>query len=113
MALTLRDSVESLAGVGKKRAALYEKLSVRTIGELLLHFPREYLDLSHPTPIDELETGQVYVVRATVMRKQGEQRIRKGLSIFRVFASDDSATLTITIFNSAYQFEMLHEGETY
>ncbi len=113
MALTLRDSVEKLAGVGKKRAELYAKLSITTIGELLLHFPREYLDLSHPIPIEETQPGEVYVVRATVMRKQGEQRIRKGLSIFRVFVSDDSGAMTVTIFNSAYQFAMLEEGETY
>ena len=33
-------SVRELPGVGEKRAALYEKLHIRTIGDLLRHYPR-------------------------------------------------------------------------
>ncbi len=113
MALTEHDPIRLLGGVGPKRAELYEKLGVRTIGDLLYYAPRNYLDFSAPLPIAEANTGENVVVRAKVYRKQGEQRIRKGLSIFRVYATDESSDLKITIYNSKFQFEALKEGEWY
>lgn len=113
MPLTQNDPVRLLSGVGPKRAALYEKLGVRTIGDLLLYVPRGYLDFSAPLPIAESHTGENVVVRAKVYKKQGEQRIRKGLSIFRVYATDESTDLKITIYNAKYLFESLKEGTWY
>lgn len=113
MSLTQNDPVRLLSGVGPKRAALYEKLGVRTIGDLLLYVPRGYLDFSAPLPIAESHTGENVVLRAKVYKKQGEQRIRKGLSIFRVYATDESTDLKITIYNAKYLFESLKEGTWY
>lgn len=113
MSLTQNDPVRLLSGVGPKRAALYEKLGVRTIGDLLLYVPRGYLDFSAPLPIAESHIGENVVVRAKVYKKQGEQRIRKGLSIFRVYATDESTDLKITIYNVKYLFESLKEGTWY
>lgn len=113
MPLTQNEPVRLLSGVGPKRAALYEKLGVRTIGDLLLYVPRGYLDFSAPLPIAESHTGENVVVRAKVYKKQGEQRIRKGLSIFRVYATDESTDLKITIYNAKYLFESLKEGTWY
>lgn len=113
MSLTQNDPVRLLSGVGPKRAVLYEKLGVRTIGDLLLYVPRGYLDFSAPLPIAESHTGENVVVRAKVYKKQGEQRIRKGLSIFRVYATDESTDLKITIYNAKYLFESLKEGTWY
>lgn len=113
MSLTQNEPVRLLSGVGPKRAALYEKLGVRTIGDLLLYVPRGYLDFSAPLPIAESHTGENVVVRAKVYKKQGEQRIRKGLSIFRVYATDESTDLKITIYNAKYLFESLKEGTWY
>ena len=44
MPLHQDDPVRLLTGVGPKRAALYDKLGVHTIGDLLLYVPRGYLD---------------------------------------------------------------------
>jgi len=113
MPLMQNEPVRLLSGVGPKRAALYEKLGVRTIGDLLLYVPRGYLDFSAPLPIAESHTGENVVLRAKVYKKQGEQRIRKGLSIFRVYATDESTDLKITIYNAKYLFESLKEGTWY
>ena len=47
--MPLNESVRSLKGVGEKRAALYEKLGIRTLWDLLEHYPRGYEDWSNPT----------------------------------------------------------------
>ncbi len=107
------DSVDTLKGVGPRRAALYRKLGICTIRALTQYYPRSYLDLSAPVSIGDTVLGENNVIRATVIRKQGEQRLRKGLSIFRVFASDETGIITITIFNSRFLFDALETEQEY
>ena len=113
MELKLTDSIEKLKGVGTKRVSLYKKLGVDSIYSLLTCYPRTYLDLTEPTPIEETTLNESHVIRATVLKRQGEQRIRQGLSIFKVFVNDDSGQLVITIFNSKYMYDELTEGREY
>ncbi|MEG0691567.1 MAG: ATP-dependent DNA helicase RecG, partial [Oscillospiraceae bacterium] len=91
----------------------YKKLGVDNIYSLLTFYPRSYLDLTEPTPISETMLNENHVVRAMVFKKQGEQRIRQGLSLFKVFANDDSGQIVITIFNSKYMYDALVEGQEY
>ncbi|MGI5958528.1 MAG: ATP-dependent DNA helicase RecG [Massiliimalia sp.] len=109
----LHDSIRYLKGVGDKRAKLYEKLGVTTIGSLLRLFPRTYQDYTSTVPIGESPVGQVCCVRGRVYKKQGEQRIRKGLSLFKVFVTDDTGDLTITLFNNPWLFESLNLEQEY
>lgn len=113
MSLTLNDRIEKLKGVGERRAKLYHKLGVDSIYSLLQFYPRTYLDYSKPVPIAETILNDNNVIQATVYRKQGEQRIRKGLSIFKVYVNDGIHNLIIAIFNSKWQYEALKEGEEY
>lgn len=103
----LSDPIGRLKGVGGRRSALYQKLGIRTIQDLLTFYPRDYLDLSNPVAILETHLNELNVVRARVFQKQGEQRIRKGLSLYKVFVTDGEQNLTITIFNSKYMFDAL------
>lgn len=109
----LTDSIQFLKGVGEKRAALYHKLGVDEICSLLRFFPRTYVDYSAVTPLSEAVIGETACVEVRIFRKGPEQRIRKGLSIFRAYATDDTADLTITIYNNKYQFAALQVDHTY
>ena len=35
-------SIMDLKGIGEKNAALFHKLNIETVGDLLFHLPREY-----------------------------------------------------------------------
>ena len=65
---TLESSVQFLKGVGPRRAALYERLGVRTIEDLLHHYPRAWQD-RHETADLRLPTATGLVVaRGRVLR---------------------------------------------
>lgn len=113
MALELQTDIRYLKGVGESRAALYQKLGIETVEDLLYHIPRRYIDLTHPTPLAAAVPGQKCAVRALLAAKGREQRIRRGLSVFRLTAVDGPVTLHITFFNAKYTVEALREGEEY
>ena len=113
MALELQTDIRYLKGVGESRAALYQKLGIETVEDLLYHIPRRYIDLTRPTPLAAAVPGQKCAVRALLAAKGREQRIRRGLSVFRLTAVDGPITLHITFFNAKYTVEALREGEEY
>ena len=49
--MTLSDPITNLKGVGEKRAKLYKKMGIETVGDLLDRFPRGYIDYTSPVSI--------------------------------------------------------------
>ena len=105
--------IGTLKGVGQKRSAAYEKLGIQTPYDLLYHIPRQYLDYSHPIPVIETPLQAVSPICVTIQKKMVPQFLRKGLTVYKAIAADDSGTITIVIYNNNYAFEALHIGQTY
>ncbi|MBS4786410.1 MAG: ATP-dependent DNA helicase RecG [Clostridiales bacterium] len=114
MAVEPDTGIQYLKGIGERRAQLFHRLGIDTVGELMAHYPREYIDLTDPTPAAAAPFGEPVAVRAVVTGKSGEQRIRGGLSLFKVQAADGDGTgLTLTFFNGKFTVEKLRVGEEY
>ena len=109
----LSQSVQYLKGVGETRAKLFARLEIRTVRDLLYHFPRSYIDLSHPLPAASAPLGEECALRLRVLRKSPEQRIRGGLSLYKVLAADDTGAVTLTFFNAKYTAASLKEEAEY
>lgn len=102
-----------LKGVGEKRSETLEKLDVKTVYDLLRHFPRAYLDFTSPVPIRDAPFNEPCTVRGRVVKKLPPARIRKGLSIFKAVFTDDTADLVIVIYNAEYAFKNLETDREY
>ncbi|HXK77016.1 MAG TPA: ATP-dependent DNA helicase RecG [Oscillospiraceae bacterium] len=113
MEITPDSDIRYIKGVGEKRAALYGRLGVFTVGDLLEHYPRDYIDLTAPKSISDAEEGELCAIRASVDAKTSEQRIRRGLSVYKVRVADDRADMLLTFFNMKYAVESLEIGKEY
>ena len=106
-------SVSALRGVGQQRATQLRRLGIETVGDLLCHYPRGYIDLSAPQPISDAPLGQACTVRAQVLRKHGEVHIRGGKTLSKVTVADQSGALEITFFNQSFTANALKEDSEY
>ena len=104
---TINDSVQYLKGVGPAFAKKFEKLGIHTIRDLLLCYPRKYIDYTQPYTVVSAPYDTDCCVRATVLQKEPPRRIT------RVLTADDSGILTLTWFNAAYAADNLTVGESY
>ncbi|WP_395404443.1 ATP-dependent DNA helicase RecG [Arthrobacter sp. UC242_113] len=99
--------------VGKRSAAAIEKhLGITTVGGLLNHFPRRYLDRGELTRISELPFDEeVTLIARVVSNSTRQMRARKG-SITDVVVTDDAGTgtLKISFFNGRLARAELHPG---
>lgn len=106
-------SVQYVKGVGEKRAALFSKLDVRTLFDLVHLFPRSYLDFSSPCAIKELKSGETACVKATVGCRVSKAQIRQGMTVFKTVLTDGEDVLHLTIFNNRFLAERLEEGKEF
>lgn len=113
MKLDFHTDIQYLKGVGEKRAALYHRLRIFTVRDLLYHFPRDYVDLSAPYDIVSAPINEPCAVKAVLTKKSREQRVRAKLSIFKLEAEDETGLLEITMFNSGWTVDGLKIGEEY
>ena len=109
----LSDPVTILKGVGPARAKQFEALNIRTLGDLICHFPRGYEDRTQMVPIAKLEVDKPACFKGMVMNTPRTNHIRKGLDITKVQVADHSARITLTFFNSKYACENLLYGHEY
>ena len=110
---TINDSIQYLKGVGPAFAKKFEKLGIRTIRDLLLCYPRKYIDYTQPYTIVAAPYDVECCVRATVLQKEPVRRIKGGRVLNRVLAADDSGILALSWFNAPYAADKLVVGESY
>ena len=111
--LTASTDIKYLKGVGEKRAELLRKKGIDTVGALLHFYPRAYLDWRNITHIAECPFGENVCVKAKIISPVKSAYIRKGMTIYKFTAADDSGYMTVTLFNQKYLAEKLNEGCEY
>ena len=100
--MPLNASIRELKGIGEKRAALYEKIGIRTVGDLLGHYPRIYEDWSAPTLIRNAVPGEPCCIRGWAVNSPTEHRVRKGMTLYKFRVTDGERSLQVTLFNNPY-----------
>lgn len=111
--LTASTDIRFLKGVGEKRAELLRKKGIDTVGALLRFYPRAYLDWQNITPISECHEGENVCVRAEITSPVKTVNIRRGMTLYKFSAADDSGVIEVTLFNRKYLAENLREGRSY
>jgi ATP-dependent DNA helicase RecG len=107
----LTQSVQSLRGVTPARLDQLGRLGVRTVGDLLFHFPRSYEDLSDVRPITALSEGAVQTVQGEVVEIDG-RRLSDGRCVVSVVLSDDGRTCLEGVwFNQAFAARRFRYGQ--
>ena len=102
----------SLAGAlgGRTATALQKAFGLRTVGDLLTHFPRRYARRGELTALDQLPLGESVTIVAQVLDvRERTMRARRG-SILEVRIGDGQGILTLTFFNQAWRAKDLVPG---
>ena len=109
----LSDPITILKGVGPARAKQFENLNIRTLGDLICHFPRGYEDRTRLVPIEKLQPDVPACFRAMVMNSPRTAHIRKGLDLTKVQVADTTGRLNLTFFNNRFVADQLQYGKEY
>ena len=113
MASLFEKSITEIKGIGEKKAELFNKLGLKSVGDLIKFYPRTYLDWSKLTDVDKAENGEIVTIKATIDTQFRETRVKGGKLLIKGTASDDTGTVRLTFFNNKFISKLLKFGETY
>ncbi len=93
---------------------LADKLDILTVGDLLRHYPRRYVQRGELTNLDELRVGEDATVMAEVSAVNGRpiQMRNKGRRghLLEVVVTDGRGKLSLTFFNQQWRANQLQVG---
>jgi ATP-dependent DNA helicase RecG len=101
--------VTRLAGVGEQKAKGLAELGIHTVLDLLMHYPRRYIDRTNEALIKDLVLGEEAMVLATVKRVEA-RRTRQRRTLVQVDVTDGSGYLRCTFFNQPWREKQLKPG---
>lgn len=105
--------LQYLKRVGEARAALFQKLGIFTVGDVITHYPREYEDRSKLKKLIELQDGDQCSFEGIIASKVVLSRPRRGLTICRTSIRDETGIINATWFNQPYLKDNFKPGEKY
>lgn len=112
--ITMTSPITALSGIGEKRAQLFATLGVFTVGDLLRFFPRAYQNRGDVKTLCEAAmSGETSSMILTVSCEPKSVNIKRGMTLTKFTAFDDSGKCQIVFFNQPYVKQLFHTGETF
>jgi ATP-dependent DNA helicase RecG len=100
--------VRFLKGVGPARAKTFAQLGVRTAGDLLEYFPRDWVFTPEPIKINQMQQGQSVTIVGLV--ESADYQSFRRPPIFEAMLADDSGVCRIVWFHGGYLRNQLKPG---
>ena len=105
--------VNRIKGVGEKTAALFGRINVFTVEDLIGHYPRDYETYDAPVSIREASAGSVQAIYGQITAIPNVKKVRN-LSILNAVLTDDNGdSIQLTFFNMPFLKKVLKPGGFY
>lgn len=110
--LVFSNDVENIQGIGPKKRDRLEVLGIRTVGDLIRHYPFRYRDRRQPVTSDIAAEDRDVLVCGTLTRKNSRP-IRGSRVIVECAFRDDGGTFSAVFFGVQYIAKTLQIGQRY
>lgn len=104
-----RIPVTELRGVGARKAEGLEQLGIVSVLDLVMHYPRRWIDRTRECRVEDLSTGEEAMVVVQVSSVTA-RRTRNGRTMVSVDVADQSGDLSVTFFNQGWRERQLKPG---
>ncbi|MBT3419030.1 MAG: ATP-dependent DNA helicase RecG [Candidatus Magasanikbacteria bacterium] len=110
--MKLSTSVTQLHRVGSVLSKRLASLKIKTISDLLYHFPFRYEDYSNLAPIESLKDGEQVTIKGVIEVIQSKRSPRKRTIITEAVVTDETDRLKVVWFGQPFISKQLKVGDT-
>jgi len=109
--MNLSTPVEEIPRVGPAFQRKLKKLGIKTVHDLLYHFPHRYEDFSNLIPIAKAETGGLFCFQGEILDIKTIRTFRKRMILTQAILGDETGKLKVLWFNQPYLINTFKKGE--
>jgi len=110
--MNLSTSVEKLPHVGPAYQKRLKKLGIKTVRDILFHFPHRYEDFSNMVPIAKAKLGQPLSIQGKILEIKNIRTFRKRMTLTQAIVGDKSGAIKVIWFNQPYLINTLKKGDS-
>ncbi len=108
--IRLETELAKINGIGQKFIEKLDKLKIKTVKDLLWHFPFRYDDFSVVAKIADLKVNQAATVRAVVKKVSTRRSWKKKIVIVEALVADETGGIKAIWFNQPFIAKALIPG---
>lgn len=105
-------SLQEIKGIGAKTEELFHKIGVYTVGDILLHYPRTYVQFPRVKQVDEAVEGETAAISGRVLKTPVVRRA-KSMPVTITSIGVPDADMELVWFRMPYIKNNLKPGNTY
>lgn len=110
--MDIESPIQNLSKIGQFYRSRLNYLGIKTIRDLLYHFPARYEDFSARTNITDLKTGQRACIQGIVENVKLVRIFKRHMTIVEAQIVDDSGKIKAIWFNQPYLVSTFKKGMT-
>ncbi len=109
--MNLFTSIEKIAGVGPVFQKRLKKLGIKTVQDLLFHFPHRYEDFSNLIPISQVKVNEICTIRGKILEIETGRTWKRRMFLTRAVITDKSGAIKAVWFNRPYLNRILKKDD--
>lgn len=109
--MNLSTPIEEVSRVGPAFQKKLKKLGIKTVGQLLYHFPHRYEDFSNLIPVSKAEAGGPFCFQGEILDVKNIRTFRKRMILTQATIGDETGKLKALWFNQPYLVNNFKKGE--
>ncbi|MBO5524293.1 MAG: ATP-dependent DNA helicase RecG [Roseburia sp.] len=105
-------AISEIKGVGAKTEELFHKIGVYTVGDILLHYPRTYIQYPEIRHVDEVTEGETAAVLGRIVKTPVVRKVRT-MQITVTMIGELDVSMELVWFRMPYMKNNLKSGCSY
>src|SRR3989344_3746549 len=111
--ITLSTKIEEAPRIGLAYQKRLKKFGIKTVQDILFHFPHRYDDFTDIIPISEArqKLTQTVCIQGKIVEIENTRSFKKWMSLTEAIVEDENAKIKIIWFNQPYIAKTLKEDD--
>ncbi len=109
----LNSGIDVVKGIGTKKKALFEKMGIYTLWDIVYTFPRTYEDRTVFYNIKDVICDSFCSIKAVIRDNVIEKKLKNNMSLYILRIEDATGTMCVKWFSSPFNKYKLKRGKIY
>jgi ATP-dependent DNA helicase RecG len=109
--MNLSTPIEELSNIGPQHQKRLKKLGIKTIQDLIFHFPYRYEDFSNIIPVSEIKVGAINSIQGKILKIENKRTWKKRMILTEAIIQDKTEPIKVIWFNQPYLINTLKPGD--
>jgi len=110
--MNLSTPIEQVPRIGPAYQKKLKKLGIKTVRDLLFHFPHRYEDFSNLVEIAKAKLGETVCLEGKILEIENTRTWKKRMILTQALLEDNSGAIKVIWFNQPYLINVLKPGDS-